>query len=148
VFRLTGQPLSALQGRREGETLGSTIAIALVPEDRARLHDAIARRFDAMLDAGLVDEVRSLRIRYALTPSMPSMRCVGYRQAWDFIDGTIDAKALREQGIAATRQLAKRQLTWLRTLPATAFEPTSATLVRDVGAFVAGKADSAAAAMQ
>ena len=72
-------------------------------------------RFDAMLAAGLVDELAALaRTAIALAPGMPSMRCVGYRQAWQFLEGEIDAQALREQGIAATRQLAKRQLTWLR----------------------------------
>ncbi len=77
-----------------------------------------------MLAAGLVDEVRALaRALSRSTPSMPSMRCVGYRQAWQYLDGAIDAATLREQGIAATRQLAKRQLTWLRATPATAFEP-------------------------
>ena len=90
------------------------IRIALLPEDRAALHDRIAQRFDAMLEAGLVDELRRLRDDYGLEPEMPSMRCVGYRQAWDFLDDRISRAELREQGIAATRQLAKRQLTWLR----------------------------------
>ncbi|MDP2398136.1 MAG: tRNA (adenosine(37)-N6)-dimethylallyltransferase MiaA [Burkholderiales bacterium] len=90
------------------------IRIALLPEDRAALHERIARRFDAMLEAGLVDELRRLREDYGLEPEMPSMRCVGYRQAWDFLDDRISRAELREQGIAATRQLAKRQLTWLR----------------------------------
>ncbi|HYR00487.1 MAG TPA: tRNA (adenosine(37)-N6)-dimethylallyltransferase MiaA [Casimicrobiaceae bacterium] len=115
VFELSGQPLSALQGAREtGGELGAVVRIALVPEDRARLHAAIAERFDAMLAAGLVDELRRLRARHALEPSLPSMRCVGYRQAWEYLDGRIDAPTLRAKGIAATRQLAKRQLTWLR----------------------------------
>ena len=88
--------------------------IALLPGDRAVLHQRIAQRFDTMLAAGLVDEVRALRDDYALEPDMPSMRCVGYRQAWDHMSGKISRDELREQGIAATRQLAKRQLTWLR----------------------------------
>ncbi|MEO8755849.1 MAG: tRNA (adenosine(37)-N6)-dimethylallyltransferase MiaA [Casimicrobiaceae bacterium] len=127
VHALTGRPLSALQGRREsaGGTLGPTIAIALLPPSRAELHATIARRFDAMLAAGLVDELRGLRARHALDPALPSMRCVGYRQAWEYIDGTIDAAQLRDKGIAATRQLAKRQLTWLRATRATAFDPGS-----------------------
>jgi len=130
VHRVTGRPLSVLQGHREGAPapLGPSVAVALIPSDRARLHVAIARRFDAMLAAGLVDELRALRERYALAPGMPSMRCVGYRQAWEFLDGRIAAPALREQGIAATRQLAKRQLTWLRSIAATAFEPSRADL--------------------
>lgn len=87
---------------------------ALFPEDRAWLHARIDLRFRTMLAAGLVDELRGLRARLPLTPSLPSMRCVGYRQAWRFLDGEIDAGALYAQGAAATRQLAKRQLTWLR----------------------------------
>lgn len=132
VRRVSGRPLSSLQGRREGAALGATVAIALMPHDRARLHDAIARRFDAMLAAGLVDELRALRERYPLSPGMTSMRCVGYRQAWDFLDGRIDAVALRERGIAATRQLAKRQLTWLRAMPAQRFEPHGGDLLEAV----------------
>jgi tRNA dimethylallyltransferase len=114
VYRVTGVPLSSLQGRRERSPLGETMSIALVPQDRARLHRAIADRFEAMLAAGLVDELASLRRRYALRAAMPSMRAVGYRQAWSYLDGAIDREALRATGIAATRQLAKRQLTWLR----------------------------------
>jgi tRNA dimethylallyltransferase len=129
VYQVTGSPLSALQGRRAAAPLGDTIAVALVPPDRAALHEAIARRFDAMLAAGLVDELRRLRATYALDPAMPSMRCVGYRQAWQFLDGEIDAPALRAAGVAATRQLAKRQLTWLRSTPATAFAPGDPAIV-------------------
>ena len=70
-----------------------------------------------MLAAGLIEEVQSLRMRYALSAEMPSMRCVGYRQTWEFLEGTIDQATLREKGVAATRQLAKRQLTWLRSMP-------------------------------
>jgi tRNA dimethylallyltransferase len=143
VYRVTGRPLSALQGHREDAdaVLGPSIAVALVPADRAWLHDAIARRFDAMLAAGLVDELRRLRAAYALEPSMPSMRCVGYRQAWEFIDRRIDAATLRAQGIAATRQLAKRQLTWLRSLPATAFDTLRDSVVDAVAAHVARAID-------
>jgi tRNA dimethylallyltransferase len=143
VYTLTGEPLSALQGRREpaGAALGPLIAIALLPPSRARLHETIAQRFDAMLAAGLVDEVRGLRARHALSPELPSMRCVGYRQAWEFIDGAIDAAQLRDKGIAATRQLAKRQLTWLRATPAMAFDP-------ERGDLVAAVTDSVRAAMQ
>jgi tRNA dimethylallyltransferase len=92
------------------------IRIALLPADRAVLHQRIERRFDAMLEAGLVEELRALRDEYALEPDMPAMRCVGYRQAWDFINDRIGHGELREQGVAATRQLAKRQLTWLRAM--------------------------------
>jgi tRNA dimethylallyltransferase len=99
------------------------IRIALLPSDRARLHRAIAERFDAMLKQGLIDELRDLRRRYPLTRQLPSMRCVGYRQAWSFIDGEIDSNELRARGIAATRQLAKRQFTWLRATAAKSFDP-------------------------
>jgi tRNA dimethylallyltransferase len=84
-------------------------------QHRAVLHERIAQRFDAMLKAGLVNELRQLREDYSLEPDTPAMRCVGYRQAWDHITGKISLAELREQGIAATRQLAKRQLTWLRS---------------------------------
>jgi len=94
------------------------VPITLEPVDRAALHARIAARFDAMLDAGLVDEVRALRARGDLSPSLPSMRCVGYRQAWQWLDAGDRIEALREAGIAATRQLAKRQLTWLRSMSA------------------------------
>lgn len=143
VFALAGVPLSSLHGARAaGDALGPSLAIALVPSDRARLHAAIAARFEAMLTGGLVDELRSLRARYALAPNLPSMRSVGYRQAWEHLDGRIDAAALREKGIAATRQLAKRQLTWLRSLPARAFDPQQPGLVDAVARAV----DSPAAA--
>jgi len=133
VYELRGMPLSALQGARErGEGLGSVVRVALVPRDRARLHESIAKRFDAMLAAGLVDELQSLRARFALAPTLPSMRSVGYRQAWDFLDGRIDEATLRAKGVAATRQLAKRQLTWLRSLRVPAFEPETPRLVDDV----------------
>jgi len=119
VYQITGTPISALQTRasRPESFPYRTLKIGLIPGDRAALHQRIAERFDAMLAEGLVDEVRQLRRRYALSPDLPSMRCVGYRQAWEFIDGHIDEKSLREKGIAATRQLAKRQLTWLRSMP-------------------------------
>jgi tRNA dimethylallyltransferase len=135
VHAITGRPLSQLQGAREAcDALGPVIRIALVPRDRARLHARIAERFEAMLAAGLVDELRSLRARHPLTPDLPAMRCVGYRQAWEFVDGRIDAPALRARGIAATRQLAKRQLAWLRPTAATAFDPGAPGLVDAVAA--------------
>ena len=115
IVRLTGEPLAASYARREPATLPCRLLpIALAPSDRSVLHARIEQRFEAMLDAGLVDELRSLRSRYALTPEMPSMRCVGYRQAWAHLDGRLDLGQLRATGVAATRQLAKRQLTWQR----------------------------------
>ncbi|MEO8102407.1 MAG: tRNA (adenosine(37)-N6)-dimethylallyltransferase MiaA [Betaproteobacteria bacterium] len=118
VYQLTGTPLSSLQTRAAGQANFPYLALkfGLIPGDRAVLHRRIADRFDVMLAAGLVDELRRLRERFALSPEMPSMRCVGYRQAWEYIDGDIDERSLRDKGIAATRQLAKRQMTWLRSM--------------------------------
>lgn len=115
VWRLTGKPLSALQGTSSKELPFQLKAFALVPEDRAALHARIAERFDAMLAAGLVDEVKRLRTRYRLSAGMPSMRTVGYRQVWEYLEGEIDQGEMRNRAISATRQLAKRQLTWLRS---------------------------------
>ncbi len=117
VFRATGKPLSSMHTAPRAALPFGLDAYALVPPDRAVLHRRIAERFDAMLSAGLVAEVESLRRRHALNASLPAMRCVGYRQAWDHLEGRGDAKSLREKGVIATRQLAKRQLTWLRSLP-------------------------------
>jgi tRNA dimethylallyltransferase len=115
VWRLTGKPLSALQGQTRAGLPFALKAFALVPEDRERLHERIAQRFDAMLESGLVEELKALRGRYALSSGMPSMRAVGYRQVWQYLEGEISADEMRAQAIAATRQLAKRQLTWLRS---------------------------------
>ena len=119
IIALSGQPMSALLALREKTVLPFRLqSFALEPSDRAVLHARIATRFDAMLkDDALLDEVDGLRRRGDLHPGLPSMRCVGYRQAWDYLDGRIDRAALRETGIIATRQLAKRQLTWLRAMP-------------------------------
>ncbi len=137
VHELAGKPLSDLQGAREsGGGAGRTIRLALVPSDRAALHRQIMVRFDAMLAAGLVAELAALRARYPLTPDMPAMRCVGYRQAFAFLDGRIDAATLRATGIAATRQLAKRQFTWLKSLPAAAFDASAGDVADRVAAFL------------
>ncbi|MBS0510780.1 MAG: tRNA (adenosine(37)-N6)-dimethylallyltransferase MiaA [Proteobacteria bacterium] len=115
IVRVTGRPLADSYARKEDDALPCRLLpIALAPSDRSVLHARIAQRFDAMLAAGLVEELRGLRAKYRLEPGMPSMRCVGYRQAWEFLDGQIDRDTLRFKGIAATRQLAKRQLTWQR----------------------------------
>ena len=115
IVRLTGRPLADAYARRSDRPLPfRPVTIALAPSRREVLHRRIAERFDAMLSAGLVDEVQALRGRYRLAPELPSMRCVGYRQAWDHLEGRLDRRALRERAIVATRQLAKRQLTWLR----------------------------------
>ncbi len=118
VYLLTGTPMSELLKKKTDHMLPYHVTnIALLPSDRAILHSRIATRFKQMLEQGLVDEVRSLRKKYALQPELPSMRCVGYRQAWQYLDGEIDATQLYDTGVAATRQLAKRQLTWLRSTP-------------------------------
>ncbi|MFZ2524718.1 MAG: tRNA (adenosine(37)-N6)-dimethylallyltransferase MiaA, partial [Candidatus Ferrigenium altingense] len=118
IFRLTGSPMSVLLRQQTRHELPYRILpIALIPSDRAQLHARIATRFKQMLAQGLVEELRALRSKYPLHPDLPSMRCVGYRQAWQFIEGEIDEAQLLETGIAATRQLAKRQLTWLRSMP-------------------------------
>jgi len=126
VWASSGQPLSSFHAsdNKTAKAVEGGLLISLEPTDRAWLHARIAERFDAMLAAGFIDEVKALRARGDLSPDLPSMRCVGYRQAWEMLDacGTAapDAKALndlRERGIAATRQLAKRQITWLRSMP-------------------------------
>ena len=115
VIALTGQPLSAQQQGGRGQPFPwRVLKLALLPVDRAPLHARIAERFAAMLQQGLLDEVRALRERGDLQPDLPAIRAVGYRQAWEHLDGHYDAAKLRDKGIFATRQLAKRQITWLR----------------------------------
>jgi tRNA dimethylallyltransferase len=114
IVRLTGRPLAENYAKREDEASPKLAVIALDVSDRGVLHERIRLRFDAMLDAGLVDELDALRARFPLAPGMPSMRCVGYRQAWEYLDGEYDFETLRERGLYATRQLAKRQITWQR----------------------------------
>jgi len=121
VFRIAGRPLSSFH--QEGHSSPARPAampmplLALEPVERSWLHARIAARFDSMLAAGLLDEVATLRARGDLSPELPSMRCVGYRQAWEALDGRWPMRELRDRGIFATRQLAKRQLTWLRAMP-------------------------------
>jgi tRNA dimethylallyltransferase len=118
IYRLSGQPMSVLiKHQKQDDIPYRILSIALIPSDRAVLHQRIAVRFQQMLKDGLVDELRGLRKKYPLHPEMTSMRCVGYRQAWEFMDGKITEAELLETGLAATRQLAKRQLTWLRSMP-------------------------------
>lgn len=116
VHRITGRTMTALHMASKGEALPyRLLKIALLPSDRKVLHERIAQRFDSMLASGFLDEVRTLLAKYPeLTPESTSMRCVGYRQALEHLAGQYDEKELRERGIFATRQLAKRQLTWLR----------------------------------
>jgi tRNA dimethylallyltransferase len=114
VYRVSGQPISSFHSEKPARELPPLIS--LEPADRAWLHQRIEQRFHQMLDDGLVDEVRRLEARGDLDADMPSMRCVGYRQAWEALVED-DLSELPERGIAATRQLAKRQLTWLRSMP-------------------------------
>jgi tRNA dimethylallyltransferase len=142
IVALTGKPMSALLARTPPTPLPfELISFALEPSDRSVLHDRIADRFDHMLKShpSLLDEVRTLKSRIDLHPGLPSMRCVGYRQAWEYLDGKISVQELREKGIAATRQLAKRQLTWLRgmkdrlVVDCLAKEPSKAVLNQLLG---------------
>jgi tRNA dimethylallyltransferase len=118
IFMLSGLPMSALLAAPAPVDADAAqwqfVPIALEPSDRSVLHARIEQRFDAMLQTGFVDEVKKLRARGDLTPDLPSMRCVGYRQVWEYLDGTVDYPTMRDKGVFATRQLCKRQLTWLR----------------------------------
>lgn len=115
VYELTGEPLSRWFTRPRGAALPvRPVKLVLAPADRGELHARIAQRFDCMLAAGLLDEIERLYQRDDLHPDLPAIRAVGYRQAWAYLDGKIDRATLRERGIIATRQLAKRQFTWLR----------------------------------
>ena len=114
IYRLTGRPMSELLAESGQQAPPyDFLSIALLPSARAILHERIARRFDEMLLAGLDEEVRMLRAKYTLDLNLPAMRCVGYRQTWEAQEGIIAQKELRDRGIFATRQLAKRQITWL-----------------------------------
>lgn len=121
VFMLTGQPMSSLLAAPartdEAAAAWRFVPVALEPSDRSVLHARIAMRFDAMLASGLIEEVERLRARGDLHPGLASMRCVGYRQVWEYLDGAVDFATMRDKGVFATRQLCKRQLTWLRSMP-------------------------------
>ena len=123
VFEITGKPMSALlanspsENGREGSAIPAWInLVSLEPSDRKRLHLNLEKRFDEMLAAGLMDEVKVLRANAGLHADLPAIRSVGYRQAWEFLNGEIDAEEMRYKALAATRQLGKRQLTWLRAI--------------------------------
>ena len=125
VWRVSGRTLSSFHAEDAAQSSARNTEAAappmtlmsLEPTDRAWLHERIAQRFDAMLATGFADEVRALRARGDLHADLPSMRCVGYRQAWEALDGEFPMSELRDRGIFATRQLAKRQITWLRSMP-------------------------------
>ena len=117
VLRLSGRTLGSFFSEQKGAALPfRCLTLALVPGDRSELHRRIGQRFDAMLAAGLVDEVITLRDKYRLDAGLPSMRCVGYRQVWEMLEGQMPRAELRDRGVFATRQFAKRQLTWLRSM--------------------------------
>lgn len=119
VFHASGRPMSELWAEQETETFPwRVLSIALSPLDRSVLHRRIAQRFDAMLDEGLIDEVAALTKRKDIHAGLPSMKSVGYRQVWEYLNGEYDRDELVSRGVIATRQLAKRQLTWLRSWPA------------------------------
>jgi len=145
VCLLSGQPMSQLiSQQKQRSSRWRSLNLALVPAERKWLHQRIAERFESMLHNGLIDEVRSLRQHYPkLRADLPSMRCVGYRQTWAYLDGEIDHAALVDQGIAATRQLAKRQLTWIRSLDVTALNAQDPALSQQVAtactSFLAGQ---------
>lgn len=128
VIELSGRPLSELQQRGHGTRFPwRVLKLALMPRERSVLHERIAQRFDAMLADGFLDEVRALRARGDLHAELPAIRAVGYRQAWQYLDGALDAATFRDHAIFATRQLAKRQITWLRSdLGARLFDPDEA----------------------
>jgi tRNA dimethylallyltransferase len=117
IVRLTGQTMgSFFAGQQVAELPFRLLPLALYPSDRALLHRRIEQRFDGMLNDGLVDEVIGLRTKYQLHADLPSMRCVGYRQVWDMLEGHLPKNELRDRGVFATRQFAKRQLTWLKSM--------------------------------
>jgi tRNA dimethylallyltransferase len=128
VYRHSGRSLTELWQEQRPETFPwRVLSIGLAPADRGLLHQRIADRFDVMLKAGLLDEVAALKARKDLHPHLPSMKSVGYRQAWQYLDGDGDEQQFRLRTIAATRQLAKRQLTWMRRWPRLAWlDPTQA----------------------
>ena len=132
VYELTGEPISALQSRKGLQPCTPVKAVALIPADRSRLAEQIEQRFDAMVAAGFVDEVKALRARGDLDSAMPSMRTIGYRQIWSCLNGDCEWPEARLRAIAATRQFAKRQFTWLRSDAATRQLPANAPTAREL----------------
>ena len=141
VCLLSGKAMSALLAQeQQAELPYRLIQLALLPGDRAVLHERIAQRFDTMLKQDLLGELEFLKSRYELTSNLPSMRCVGYRQAWQYLEGECNAAEMRELGIIATRQLAKRQLTWLRGMEGVAeFDCLAADLASRVRSYLTTK---------
>ncbi|MDH5218448.1 MAG: tRNA (adenosine(37)-N6)-dimethylallyltransferase MiaA, partial [Gammaproteobacteria bacterium] len=115
VYELSGKPMSVWWAEQQTQSFPyPLLKIGIAPLERATLHKRIAKRFEQMLQQGFVDEVKQLRENPTLNLDLPSMRCVGYRQIWQYLDGDFDYETMKDKGIAATRQLAKRQLTWMR----------------------------------
>ena len=142
IYRLSGHPMSALLGQRSADNSQAPaydfLCLGLLPSDRSVLHARIAQRFDAMLAEGLEGELETLRASYTLTPDLPSMRCVGYRQVWAVQDGLAPRAEMRDRGIYATRQLAKRQITWLgNTLKPEVFDCLAADVAEEIAQRVA-----------
>ena len=132
VAMISGKSMSELQAQSKGLSLAYRIhKIIISPEDRSLLHERIEQRFDLMMQSGFLDEMKSLFGRSDLHKDLPSMRAVGYRQAWEFLDGTSTAAEMRDKAIAATRQLAKRQLTWLRREDASVWYDLQKSNVQD-----------------
>ena len=117
VYRLTGTPISDWQTKTTTGFQGKTVNLGLMPSDRSELHQRISARFEQMLKNGLIDEVQRLIQRGDLSPELPAMRAVGYRQVWEYLQGQLSYSEMVEKAIYATRQLAKRQMTWLRSMP-------------------------------
>ena len=118
IIELSGKPMSALLSEQKNKQHNyDFVTISLEPTDRSQLHRQIAKRFYQMMDMGFLDEVEALYQREDLHPDLPSIRCVGYRQLWDYLNNNCSYDEAVERGIAATRQLAKRQITWLRSQP-------------------------------
>ena len=116
VYRASGRPLSDFQSGKASDQHPPIVMLSLEPQNRAWLHERIARRLDTMLAQGFIEEVKTLRARSDLHADLPAMRCVGYRQAWSMLDGDYGMTEFRERAVFATRQLAKRQITWLRSI--------------------------------
>lgn len=132
VFEITGRPISELQEQPPARPLpAAPLKLALAPASREILHGRIARRFAAMLEQGLVAEVEGFFCRPDIHEGLPSMRCVGYRQVWDYLENRIDYKVMQQKGVIATRQLAKRQFTWLRAMEAVSWFDSEAANVLD-----------------
>ncbi len=141
IYEVTGAPMSNLLTAK-GSARWALSTIALMPADRSQLHKRIEQRFDAMLNYGFLEEVRALRTRGGLHPNLPSMRSVGYRQAWQLIEGQTTFDEFRAAGIAATRQLAKRQITWLRSMTdATVVDALSTGAPSEVAPLIARECD-------